>query len=766
MRFILAKNLSKFIFRLSIFNFLTKNNYPFYSYLFLRMKTLFTKNAKFKVQSTKTFLFFSLFYSLFSFSQEIEKDSTKITKLKEVVLSSVRAKDKNPITFTNISKEEIAKRNLGQDIPVLLNYQPSVVTTTDAGNGIGYTYMRVRGSDGSRINVTLNGVPFNDSESHGTFFVNLPDFASSIESAQLQRGVGTSTNGAGAFGASLNMETKSYQEKSHAEIANSVGSFGTRKHTLSFGTGLHNNFEINGRLSQIASDGYIDRASTNMFGYFLNANYVKENTLIKFIAFGGKEKTYQSWYGLEDEEKLENDRTYNIAGIYYDENGNVQFYDNETDNYWQNHFQLHWSEKWNSKWNSNVSLHYTLGKGFFEQYKEDETLAEYNLPDFNGNSVSDLVRRRWLDNDFFGATFTLNYDSQKTDFQIGGAANRYLGKHYGEVIKTQFYIPNANRYYDNFGNKDDVNVYSKVSHEIIDKLSVFADLQYRMVFYKADSFRFDDVNDTFRFFNPKVGLNYQLNSTNMFYGYFGIANKEPRRDDYENENSKPKSERLNDFELGWKYNTKNIKINTNAFYMDYKNQLVLTGALNDVGAPVFTNSGKSFRYGIEIDAQIKVIDKLYFQPNVTVSQNKNKDFYFQRDGELQNLGDTNIAFSPNLIAGGNIAFLPLKGLQISLLSKYVGKQYMGNIDSEKSVLEAYFINDLNVNYEWKINKGIKSIVFSGLINNIFNVEYESNGYFYTYDDDFSNPPAITTVEGAGFYPQAGTNFLVGMTVKF
>lgn len=730
------------------------------------MKTLFTKNTKFKVQSTKTFILFSLFYSLFSFSQEIEKDSIKITKLKEVVLSSVRAKDKNPITFTNISKEEIAKRNLGQDIPVLLNYQPSVVTTTDAGNGIGYTYMRVRGSDGSRINVTLNGVPFNDSESHGTFFVNLPDFASSIESAQLQRGVGTSTNGAGAFGASLNMETKSYQEKSHAEIANSVGSFGTRKHTLSFGTGLHNNFEINGRLSQIASDGYIDRASTNMFGYFLNANYVKENTLIKFIAFGGKEKTYQSWYGLEDEEKLENDRTYNVAGIYYDENGNIQFYDNETDNYWQNHFQLHWSEKWNSKWNSNVSLHYTLGKGFFEQYKEDETLAEYNLPDFNGNSVSDLVRRRWLDNDFLGATFTLNYDSQKTDFQIGGAANRYLGKHYGEVIKTQFYIPNANRYYDNFGNKDDVNVYSKVSHEIIDKLSVFADLQYRMVFYKADSFRFDDVNDTFRFFNPKVGLNYQLNGTNMFYGYFGIANKEPRRDDYENENSKPKSERLNDFELGWKYNTTNIKINTNAFYMDYKNQLVLTGALNDVGAPVFTNSGKSFRYGIEIDAQIKVIDKLYFQPNVTVSQNKNKDFYFQRDGELQNLGDTNIAFSPNLIAGGNIAFLPLKGLQISLLSKYVGKQYMGNIDSEKSVLEAYFINDLNVNYEWGINKGIKSIVFSGLINNIFNVEYESNGYFYTYDDDFSNPPAITTVEGAGFYPQAGTNFLVGMTVKF
>ncbi|MCO6161407.1 TonB-dependent receptor [Flavobacterium sp. NRK F7] len=735
------------------------------------MKILFHKKEKYLSKATNqkakvSLSLLTFFFFLFSFSQETEKDSTKITQLNEVVLSSVRAKEKSPITFTNISKEEIAKRNLGQDIPILLNYQPSVVTTTDAGNGVGYTYMRVRGSDGSRINVTLNGVPFNDSESHGTFFVNLPDFASSIQSAQLQRGVGTSTNGAGAFGASLNMETKSYQEKAHAEIANSVGSFGTRKHTLSFGSGLHNNFEINGRLSQIASDGYIDRASTNMFGYFFNANYVKENTIIKLIAFGGKEKTYQAWYGLEDEEMLANNPTYNIAGMYYDENGNVQFYDNETDNYWQNHFQLHWSEKWNSKWSSNVSLHYTAGKGFFEQYKEDEDVTAYNLPDFNGNVISDLVRRRWLDNDFFGATFFLNYNSQKTDFQIGGAVNRYLGKHYGEVIKTQYYTPNANRYYDNFGNKDDVNVYSKISQEIIDKVNVFADLQYRMVFYQADSFKFNDVNDTFRFFNPKVGLNYQLNANNMFYGYFGIANKEPRRDDYENNENKPKPERLNDYELGWKYVSKKIKVNTNLFYMNYKNQLVLTGALNDVGAPVFTNSGKSYRYGIEIDAQIQIVEGLFFQPNVTLSQNKNQEFYFQRDGELQNLGDTNIAFSPNVIAGGNITYLPVKGLQISLLSKYVGKQYMGNIDAEKSILEAYFINDLNVNYEWKINKGIQSIVFSGLINNIFDVKYISNGYFYTYDDDFSNPPAITTIEGAGYYPQAGINFLAGMTVKF
>ena len=699
-----------------------------------------------------------------SFSQEAQKDTTKVTQLKEVIVSSVRAKDKNPITYTNVAAAEIAPRNLGQDIPVLLNYLPSVVTTTDAGNGVGYTYMRVRGSDGSRINVTLNGVPFNDSESQGTFFVNLPDFASSLETVQLQRGVGTSTNGAGAFGASLNMQTKSFQEKAYAEVSNSVGSFNTRKHTLAFGTGLHNNFEMNARISNIASDGFIDRASSNMFGYFFNANYITEKSQVKFLAFGGKEKTYQAWYGIEDVDKLENDRTFNPAGMYTDEFGNTQFYDNETDNYWQNHFQLHWSEKWSEKWISNAALHYTIGKGYFEQYREDEDLADYNLPDFNGNSTSDLVRKRWLDNDFFGATFSLNYKTAKTDLLFGGAANRYLGKHFGEVVWTQNYIPNPNRYYDDFGNKDDVNFYTKASYNITSKLNLFTDLQYRMVFYEATSVKFSDVNDTFRFFNPKAGLSYQLNAKNSFYGYFGIANKEPRRDDYENGSVKP--ERLFDYELGWKYNTQKVKISANAFYMNYKDQLVLTGALNDVGSPIFTNSGKSYRVGLEVESSIAITDKLILNPNVTLSQNKNQDFYFQRDGVLQNLGNTDIAFSPNLVIGNRLTFLPIKDFQISFLSKFVSEQYMGNIDSEQSKLDAYFVNDLNVNYEWKLNKAIKSIVFSGLVNNIFDLEYESNGYFYTYDDDWSNPGNVTTVEGTGYYPQAGINFLLGMSLKF
>jgi iron complex outermembrane receptor protein len=725
---------------------------------------LLKKRAKSQEPKEKVFTLFSTFYFLLFtcilLAQEQPKDSVK--SIEEVLISGVRAKDKSPITFTNVSKAQIAPRNLGQDIPILLNYLPSVVTSTDAGAGIGYTSMRVRGSDGSRINVTLNGVPFNDSESQGTYFVNLPDFASSLESIQLQRGVGTSTSGAGAFGASLNLQTKASQPNGYAELANSAGSFGTRKHTLAFGTGLHNNFEMNARISKIESDGYIDRASSNLFGYYFDANYITKSTIIKAIAFGGKEKTYQSWNGLEDEEKLRNDRTFNSVGQYTDQFGNTQFYGNETDNYWQNHFQLHWNQKLASKWQSNIALHYTIGKGYYEQFKEDADFAEYNLPDFGSITFTDLVRKRWLDNDFFGTTFSLNYKTDKTDVIIGGAANKYQGKHFGEVVWTQYYIPNTNKYYDNFGNKNDVNFYSKASQQI-GKINVFADLQYRMVFYQANSIKFNDVNDTFRFFNPKAGITYTLNTASSIYGYFGIANKEPRRDDYENGSIKP--ERLQDFELGYKFKNNKAVLNINAFYMKYKDQLVATGALNDVGSPVFENSGKSYRLGVEIESSIKVLEKVTIQPNVTLSTNKNEDFYFQRDGVLTNLGNTNIAYSPNLVVGNNITFSPIKTLQISFLTKFVGEQYMGNINAEKSVLADYTTSDLNITYEWKINKGIKSIVFSGLINNIFDRVYESNGYFYTYDDNWSGP-GITTIEGVGYYPQAGINFLAGMNLKF
>lgn len=734
------------------------------------MKQLFAKCTKYKRRSSKTYLnLFSIFCPLFFYAQE--QDSTKVNQLDEVIVSAVRVNTQTPVTFSNLDKKDIAPRNLGQDIPMLMNYMPSVVTTSDAGAGVGYTGIRVRGSDASRVNVTINGIPYNDSESHGTFWVNMPDFASSTESLQLQRGVGTSTNGAGAFGASLNLLTDAFNKNSSAEISNSFGSFNTRKHTVKFSTGLMNDkFELSGRLSNINSDGFIDRASSDLKGYFLQGAYVGKTTLIKALVFGGKQKTYQSWYGLEDEEKLKNDRTYNIAGIYTDANGNTRFYDNQIDNYDQDHYQLHWSEKVNQNWTTNVALHYTYGRGYFEQYEEDQSFADYNFEPIiiGGQTIetTDIIRRRWLDNDFFGTTFSANYKKEKLDFIFGGAWNKYQGDHFGEVIWAQ-YASNSeirDRYYDDYANKTDFNIFSKANYKATSNLSLFVDLQYRRVGYEANGVQPSLVDDTFNFFNPKAGLTYVLDNKNKLYGSYAIANREPRRDDYENNSFK--AERLQDVELGWRYASQKVQVNSNVYYMKYKDQLVLTGALNDVGAPVYTNSGDSYRLGLEIDATVQLSEKFLVQPNIALSQNKNKDFFYEKDGLLQNLGDTNIAFSPNVIIGNRFAFVPMPNLQFSLLSKYVGEQYMGNIDFESSKLEAYFINDLNVSYELTTKSIFKSIVFSALVNNIFDIEFESNGYFYTYDDDFSNPGTIQTIGGAGFYPQAGINVLAGMTLKF
>lgn len=738
------------------------------------MKTIITvtKSQSYKVTKSKNLkcCLSSVFLlvSFISFSQV--KDTTQVNKLDEVLVSAVRATTKTPVSFSNLDKKEIKTRNLGQDIPVLMNYLPSVVTTTDAGNGVGYTGIRVRGSDATRVNVTINGIPYNDSESHGTYWVNMPDFASSLESLQLQRGVGTSTNGAGAFGASLNMLTDSYSKESNGEISNSFGSFNTQKHTVKFSTGLMNDhFEIAGRLSALKSDGYVDRASSDLKSYFLQGTYVGKTTLIKALAFGGKEKTYQSWNGI-DEATLSSDRTFNSAGIFTDKLGKTRFYDNETDNYQQDHYQLHWNEKISEKWSTNLAFHYTKGKGYYENYKEDAKFSSYGLTPIviSGSLINktDLVRQKWLDNDFYGTTFSTNYKEGKLDLILGGGYNKYEGAHFGKVIWARYASQSelGDRYYEDFATKTDGNLFAKANYQISEKVSLFGDLQYRNVNYKADSSETGLVNDNFNFFNPKAGLNYAYNNQNVLYFSYARANREPNRTDYEN--GSPRPEKLNDFELGLRHTTEKVKFNANIYYMAYKDQLILTGALDDVGSPIRKNSGDSYRLGLEIDATIAVLDNLFIRPNMTISTNKNKDFYFQRDGVLTSLGNTNIAYSPDFIAGNIITFLPVKKLQVSFLSKIVGEQYMGNIDSEGSKLKAYYTSDLSISYELKPKSVFESILFSGLVNNIFDYKYVSNGYFYTYDDDYSNPPAITTIEGAGYYPQAGINFLVGITLKF
>ena len=702
--------------------------------------------------------------------QPVDSLEGKKVVLDEVFVSAIRVTKESPVTFSNLTKEDIKPRNLGQDIPILMNFLPSVVTTSDAGAGIGYTGIRVRGSDATRVNVTINGIPYNDAESQGTFWVNMPDFASSTESLQLQRGVGTSTNGAGAFGASLNLLTDGFSEEAYAQISSSVGSFNTLRSNIKFSTGLLNDhIEISGRLSQINSDGYIDRARVDMDSYFLQGAFKDDNTLIKALVFGGHEITYQAWYGI-DAATLESDRKFNPSGIYTDENGNTQFYDNEVDNYKQDHAQLLWNEQISNTWSTNIALHYTRGRGFFEQFREDDDFANYGFTPINvdGEEVNttDLIRRRWLDNDFYGTVFSANYVKDNVNLIMGGGWNKYKGDHFGEVIWARFASNSEirDRYYDDTSTKTDFNFYTKANYSIDEQWSLYGDLQYRRVGYQANGEETGIVDDTFNFFNPKAGVTYDLNQNNNFYFSFAVANREPNRNDYESGNPRP--ERLNDFELGWRYVSPDVQVNTNLYYMNYKDQLVLTGELNDVGAPLRENVGDSYRLGLEIDAAIRLSDKFSLQPNIAISTNKNQDFVFQRDGVLQELGNTNIAYSPNIIFGNMFTYSPTDALQVSLLSKYVGEQYMGNIDSDVSLLDAYSQTDFNVQYELKCDGFLKSIVFSGLVNNIFDAKFESNGYFFTFDDDFTDPNVITTIEGAGFYPQAGINFLLGATVNF
>lgn len=712
---------------------------------FQATKLLSCKGSKLNQKS----IFYFLFSILFTFSAFAQvKDTTKVNQLDEVLVSAIRATTKTPVSFSNLDKKEIAPRNLGQDIPVLMNYMPSVVTTSDAGNGFGYTGIRVRGSDATRVNVTINGIPYNDSESHGTYWVNMPDFASSVQSLQLQRGVGTSTNGAGAFGASLNMLTDAYSKKSSGEISNSFGSFNSHKHTVKFSSGLMNDhFEIAGRLSTLKSDGYIDRASSDLKSYFLQGTYVGKTTLIKALAFGGTEKTYQSWNGIDPETMVDN-RTFNSAGMFTDEAGNTRFYDNETDNYQQDHYQLHWNEKVSDNWNTNLAFHYTKGKGYYENYKEDADFGDYGLIPVGSETTTDLVRQKWLDNDFYGTTFSANYKTENLDLILGGGYNKYEGDHFGKVIWARFASQSelGDRYYDDYSSKIDGNVFAKANYQISEQLSFYGDLQYRRVNYKANSWETGLVDGTFNFFNPKAGLNFEIDQKNNLYFSYARANREPNRTDYEGGNVKP--EKLNDFELGWRYTTDKIKLNSNVYYMAYKDQLILTGNLDDVGAPIRSNSEKSYRLGLEVDATITLTDQLILRPNFTLSANKNIDLAVDN----QNYGTTDIAYSPSVIAGNIIVFSPIENLHFSLLQKFVGKQYMNNIELPAARLNDYFVNDFNVTYTILPKSIFKSIVVSVLANNIANKHYVSNGYMwdvYPY-----------------YYPQAGANFLAGLTLKF
>lgn len=688
-----------------------------------------------------------------------------------VIVAATRTDGKQGLAYTEVSKDDLRKQNLGQDIPVLLNQTPSVVISSDAGNGVGYTGIRVRGSDATRINVTVNGIPMNDAESHGLYWVNMPDFASSVNSIQIQRGAGTSTNGAGAFGASINIQSNVLNDEPYAEVNSSAGSFNTFKNTAMVGSGLiGGKFTFDARLSIISSDGYVDRAFSDLKSFFVSGGYYGTKTIIRANVFSGKERTYQSWYGVP-EAALDTNRTYN----YYT-------YDNQTDNYQQDHYQLIASHSINSNWNLNLALHYTRGKGYYEEYKSQDEFANYGLPNFvviadtlppYNIFTTDLIRQRWLDNHFYGLTYSVNYKSHKCfSFIVGGGANQYRGKHYGSLIWMQYpSVPKDYRYYDNNAVKTDINVYTKANYDFGAGINAFIDLQYRHVGYSFLGYNNNLQNVqqdvSLNFFNPKAGITFDLPSNQQLYLSVSVAHREPTRDDFTQSTpaSRPKAERMIDTELGYKKRWDNASVGANGYFMYYQNQLVLTGRINDVGAYIRSNIDQSYRAGIELEGAVNISKKVKFAGNFTFSQNKVMNFaeYIDNyDSGIQLVNEykrTDISFSPNMIAAATISYEPVKKLVFSLINKYVSRQYLDNTSNKSRSLNPYTTQDFRINYNFSVG-AVKDVSLIFSVNNLLNAKYEPNGYTFSYVYLAEN------VTENYYYPQAGINFMGGLGIKF
>ena len=709
-----------------------------------------------------------------------------------VFVSSTRAGAESASTFKTVTKADLEKSNFGQDLPFLLDNTPGVVVTSDAGAGVGYTGIRIRGSDATRVNVTLNGIPYNDSESQGTFWVNMPDFSSSVQSIQVQRGVGTSTNGAGAFGGSLNVQTETPSSVAYAELNTGYGSFNTLKNTLKLGSGLINNrFSFEGRLSRIQSNGFIDRAASNLKSFFVSGTYQNLRNILRLNVFSGTERTYQAWNGIP-ESRLHGD----VAEMnnYISRNGlntrdannllssgnrtyNSFLYKDQTDNYTQNHYQLIYASQVSDKITLNGAAHYTQGAGYYEESKDNQKFSSYGLSPvvIGGTTITrtNLVRRRWLDNDFYGATFGLNHVTATTNFTLGGAYNRYSGDHFGQVIYADYGSngDNNRHYYDNTGKKSDFNTFAKLSVSLIPELRAYVDLQFRHVNYTVNgtekNLNILGISAPLNFFNPKAGISYTIDGNSSLYASFSVANKEPNRDDYINVNPGvlPLPEQLRDVELGYRMRGKKVNVGVNGYFMDYKNQLVITGKINDVGEYFRQNVPNSYRAGIELDGGVQISPNLLLNMNAALSQNKLRNYTeyiddYDNGGQIaETYSRPDISFSPNIIVGGELVYTLIKKLPISLQSKYVGRQFLDNTENNARSLNGYWVNNLTLGYDFEF-AGIKNMNVGLQVNNIFNEKYESNGYTFGY---FSG--GRRTTENF-YFPQAGTNVMLRMNVRF
>lgn len=692
---------------------------------------------------------------------------TDTVDLLPVEVKSTRASQKAPFAKTNITKEELQRQNLGQDLPFLLQQTPSVVVNSDAGNGIGYTGIRIRGSDATRINVTLNGIPFNDAESGGTFFVDLPDFASSVNNIQIQRGAGSSSNGPGAFGATISINTHEVVKKPSVELNNSFGSFDSWKNTLLFNSGIIGKyFTVDGRLSRIKSDGYIDRASSDLKGYYLSTAFMKNNTSLRFTTFSGKEKTYQAWYGVAENDLAEN-RTKNTAGTARP----GAPYENETDNYTQNHYQAFFNQQLSQYLVFNTGVFLVRGKGYYEQYRANQKYSSYKMPNaMNGTTVitrTDLTRQLWLDNYYYGDVFSLVYKQGSSDLTVGGALTNYKGSHFGKVIWAEKGITGNPVWYDNDGEKKDFNVYTKWQQQLNTTLQFYTDLQYRYVRHKIDGFRNNpalQTDEAYHFVNPKAGLSYTNNNWFSYLSY-SIAHKEPNRSDFETgENALPKPERLDDVEIGIERKNTEYNVGLNLYYMKYKDQLVLTGQINDVGAYTRTNINDSYRAGIELQAGGKIKDWLSVAGNVAFSRNKIKNFkeyidnYDNGQQEVNDFRESDISFSPNVVGAATITILPFKQMQLDLLGKYVGNQFLDNTGNKERKLDAFYNQDIRAIYSFN-KQALKNVHLTAQVNNVFNTFYEPNGYTFSYI-----AASKLTTENY-YYPMAGINWMIGLNIR-
>ena len=701
----------------------------------------------------KGFVILGLFMSPFCLAQ------TSHDTLKVHNIESVNFTKRLPVSKEIINVErDLSNKNLGQDLPILLKNQTSVISTSDAGNGVGYTGFRIRGVGGSGINVMMNGVPYNDSESQGTFFVDVPDLASSASQIIIQRGVGTSSNGVSAFGASVNVISKNPEEKFYLKSDNSYGSFNTYKYSAEIGSGRfwNDRLSVMGRYTKIHSDGYIDRAFSNLDSYNFTALFEEDKTKIRLMAFGGKEKTYQAWNGI-DKTTWETNPKFNYSGAIYDDSWEniIGFYNNETDNYRQHHYQLLWEQNLNANWNVETTLHYTKGKGFYENYKQDAKFSKYNLQPLNIENQNitrtDFIRKKWLDNDFYGAVSTLYGKFENFDLNVGIVGNQYYGKHYGNVSGVYYPEISEHEYYRNRSVKNEIAGFVKAIFTL-NKFEFFQDLQLRNIAYNTKILLQGDdeganLDKNWTFFNPKAGINYKIPAGKIFLSV-AVANREPNRDDLF-ANPETEAEKLFDFEAGIEKTFNNFSFTTNLYYMNYVNQLVLNGQINDIGEFIRINSGESYRMGIELGALAKLSEQWNLSGNLTLSKNENKEFKIETSSGIENLGNTPISFSPNVIANVFLNFSPTKKLSLGIQNQFVGSQFLDNTNNPNLKLGDYFLADFNAKYTLHIKR--TEVDFKFLLNNIFDQKYVNNGYVY---------------DGPVYFSQAGINFMFGMSLKF